>query len=238
MTADRWTQQVRNQLGLGRILALGGPRDGAWITEAAAGAVLRRAMAREPGARLVSLRIALADPQAAGRAAVERPPSALPPGPLRVSARLAAIAAQPLPATAERVRRTLAGAARELGLAVAEVDLRVTELLDGAPAGAEAERPVAPRPAAVAGDDTDEVRAAEAVRSVPGVDCLTAVLGRPVHIGTHARHGSALPQRHVRVEFAAGGGRPVLEVARDVRAAVRDALPDRPTAAVLVTSVG
>ncbi|MGA6226178.1 nucleopolyhedrovirus P10 family protein, partial [Streptomyces umbrinus] len=48
MTADRWTQAVRNQLGLGRLLPLGGPHDGAWITEAAATAVLRRAARSVP----------------------------------------------------------------------------------------------------------------------------------------------------------------------------------------------
>lgn len=44
MTADGWTSAVRHQLSLGRLLPLGGPRDGAWITEAAAEAVLRRAV--------------------------------------------------------------------------------------------------------------------------------------------------------------------------------------------------
>ncbi|MGW0417238.1 nucleopolyhedrovirus P10 family protein, partial [Streptomyces collinus] len=40
MTADGWTQGVRHQLALGRLLPLGGPRDGAWIAEGAAAAVL------------------------------------------------------------------------------------------------------------------------------------------------------------------------------------------------------
>ncbi|MGC3004257.1 nucleopolyhedrovirus P10 family protein, partial [Streptomyces sp. G35A] len=35
-TADRWTRAVREQVGLGRLLPLGGPRDGAWIAERAA----------------------------------------------------------------------------------------------------------------------------------------------------------------------------------------------------------
>ncbi|MEU9384064.1 hypothetical protein AB0D38_25170, partial [Streptomyces sp. NPDC048279] len=34
MTADRWTEAVRHPLGLGRLLPLGGPHDGAWVTEA------------------------------------------------------------------------------------------------------------------------------------------------------------------------------------------------------------
>ncbi|MDX2827469.1 nucleopolyhedrovirus P10 family protein, partial [Streptomyces ipomoeae] len=63
MTADAWTKAVRRQLGLGRVLALGGPRDGAWITERAAEAVLRRAAADVRGARLGPLRISLAAPE-------------------------------------------------------------------------------------------------------------------------------------------------------------------------------
>ncbi|MER5829185.1 nucleopolyhedrovirus P10 family protein, partial [Streptomyces mirabilis] len=51
MTADRWTQAVRRQLGLGRLLPLGHPRDGAWIAEEAADAFLRRAAADVPAVR-------------------------------------------------------------------------------------------------------------------------------------------------------------------------------------------
>ncbi|MDF3147647.1 nucleopolyhedrovirus P10 family protein, partial [Streptomyces sp. T21Q-yed] len=61
-TADRWTQAVKRQLGLGRLLPLGGPHDGAWITEGAAEAVLRRAAEDMRGVRLDALRIALVDP--------------------------------------------------------------------------------------------------------------------------------------------------------------------------------
>ncbi|MYT04947.1 nucleopolyhedrovirus P10 family protein, partial [Streptomyces sp. SID5470] len=35
MTAEQWARTVRRQLGLGRLLPLGGPRDGAWISEEA-----------------------------------------------------------------------------------------------------------------------------------------------------------------------------------------------------------
>ncbi|MGW4007061.1 hypothetical protein ACWEGM_35730, partial [Streptomyces nigra] len=42
-TADRLQRAVRRQTGLGRLLPLGGARDGAWIFEKAAEAVLRRA---------------------------------------------------------------------------------------------------------------------------------------------------------------------------------------------------
>ncbi|MYR88290.1 nucleopolyhedrovirus P10 family protein, partial [Streptomyces sp. SID685] len=40
---DAWTQVVRHHVGLGRMLPLGGPEDGTWIAEDAAGAVLRGA---------------------------------------------------------------------------------------------------------------------------------------------------------------------------------------------------
>ncbi|MYU64115.1 nucleopolyhedrovirus P10 family protein, partial [Streptomyces sp. SID69] len=57
---DAWTQVVRHQVGLGRLLPLGGPGDGAWIAEDAAGAALRVAVADGlPGVRLGALRIGL-----------------------------------------------------------------------------------------------------------------------------------------------------------------------------------
>ncbi|MFS4097347.1 nucleopolyhedrovirus P10 family protein, partial [Streptomyces sp. AF1A] len=56
--ADTWTQAVRHQLGLGRLLPLGGSRDGAWIAERAATAVLVRAADGVPGVRLGALRLA------------------------------------------------------------------------------------------------------------------------------------------------------------------------------------
>ncbi|MEV0441131.1 nucleopolyhedrovirus P10 family protein [Streptomyces spectabilis] len=142
MTGDGWASVVRRQLGLGRVLPLGGAGDGAWLTEAAATAVLRRAAERVTGARLTSVRLALADPDAAYGAAagvppdacaatVPAPPSALPPGPLRISGECAAGTAEPLPAVASRLRAALATtAADRLGLAVTTVDLRVTALLD------------------------------------------------------------------------------------------------------------
>src|SRR5256885_5383132 len=108
MTAERWAQTVRHQLGLGRLLPLGGPHDGAWISEEAAGAVLRRAAEELRGVRLDALRISLADPDTAVDPVVPPPPSALPPGPLRVTADFAATASEPLPTTAAVVRTTLA----------------------------------------------------------------------------------------------------------------------------------
>ncbi|MEV6958318.1 nucleopolyhedrovirus P10 family protein [Streptomyces sp. NPDC051207] len=131
MTADGWKRAVRQQLGLGRLLPLGGPRDGAWLAEAAAGAVLRRAARDVPGVRPDGLRIALADPEDTDDPVVPPPPGALPPGPLRVTADFAATAAEPLPTTASRLRAALSAAAADrLGLRVTEVDLRVTALLE------------------------------------------------------------------------------------------------------------
>ncbi|WP_432053908.1 hypothetical protein [Streptomyces sp. bgisy022] len=132
MTAERWTRAVREQVGLGRFLPLGGPLDGAWIAERAAAAVLRSAVRDVDGVRLGDLRIGLAAPGSAGEPVVPGPPSALPPGPLRVTAQCAATAAEPLPVAAERLRTALVRACAErVGLVVEEVDLRVTDLLDG-----------------------------------------------------------------------------------------------------------
>ncbi|MFD5256211.1 nucleopolyhedrovirus P10 family protein [Streptomyces bobili] len=246
MTADRWTRVVREQLGMGRLLPLGEPRDGAWISEEAAQEVLRRAARELPGVRLGVLRIAVADPGRAHEPAVPAPPSALPPGPLRVTAEFAAVASAPLPTTASRLRTALAVAAAErLGLVVAEVDLRVTALLDQAP---EEERPEEVRPEpdsgrrsrpAGAAREGDEARAAEAALAVPGVSALTDVLGRAVRLEERQVEGTAaLPRPHARVEIAVRAGHRALEVAREVRSAVSDALPDQPTVAVLVTAVG
>ncbi|MEV5426752.1 hypothetical protein AB0K85_28895 [Streptomyces cellulosae] len=146
MTADRWARMVRQQVRLGRFLPLGGPYDGAWIAERAASGALRAAAEREvPEVRLDGVRLGLADLDTAVEPAVPAPPSALPPGPLRLTAEFATTAAWPLPETASRLRTALAVAATErVGLDVVEVDLRVTELLDeepGAGRGRAAEPP-------------------------------------------------------------------------------------------------
>ncbi|WP_406448736.1 hypothetical protein OG782_08000 [Streptomyces sp. NBC_00876] len=220
--AQGWTAAVRQRLGLGRLLPLGGPADGAWISERAAVAVLRRAVAVPgPGPVLGELRIAVADTEAAPAPQVPSPPSALAPGPLRIEATMAATADQPLPVAAAALRSALlTAAARRLGLVVAEVDLQVTELLDTAP-----ERP-APEP--------DEVRPAQpegvagrAAAGVKGVSTLTRVLGTAVHTGAD----------HVRVELATEGGHRALDVARAVRVAVAEAVEGHPPVAVLVTAV-
>ncbi|MDQ0580161.1 nucleopolyhedrovirus P10 family protein [Streptomyces rishiriensis] len=236
MTADGWTSAVRHQLGLGRLLPLGGPRDGAWITEAAAEAVLREAVRDLTGLRMGALRIALADPAGVHEPAVPPPPSALPPGPLRVTADIAASSSEPLPTAASRLRTALAAAATDrLGLVVAEVDVRVTALLDEDPEP-EPVRPV-PGPQHVgAAQHGDEARATVAALSVPGVTRLTDVVDRAVRI-EERQHTTALPNRHARVEIAVKASHQALEVAARVRGVVSEALRDHPTVSVLVTAV-
>lgn len=227
---------------MGRLLPLGGPRDGAWIAEAAAAAVLARAVAAGvPQVRLGALRIGLADPEAAPEPAVPRPPGALPPGALRVTADFAATAAEPLPAVAALLRGALATAATgRLGLTVSEVDLRVTDLLDAGTTDTPAERASRPTPAR-APSDPDEARVAAAVLAVPGVTSLTGsaggLLGGAVHLEQLTTE-AALPHRHVRVELAASADHRTLDVTHAVRTAVHTVLEDRPTVAVVVTAVG
>ncbi|WP_328337716.1 nucleopolyhedrovirus P10 family protein [Streptomyces violaceus] len=236
MTGDQWTRAVRLQMGLGRLLPLGDARDGAWIAEQAAEAVLRRAAQDAPGVRVYALRVALADQAETGEPAVPAPPSAQPPGPLRVTAEVAATASQPLPATASLLRAMLATAATQrLGLAVTEVDLRVTGLLDEEPEPGPAVR--LPEPLRAARPvDGDEARVAAAALQVPGVLHLTAALGHPVHIEELAG-GAALPHRHVRLELAVAADHRARDVAREVRTAVRKTLSDHPTVAVLVSGI-
>ncbi|WP_338695136.1 nucleopolyhedrovirus P10 family protein [Streptomyces sp. Q6] len=246
MTVDRWGQAVRQQLGLGRLLPLGGPGDGAWITEPAARAALTRAVSQVRGVRLGSLRLELADPEHAGESTVPAPPSALPPGPLRIVAQCAAAAEEPLPSAAGRLREALARAADEgLGLVIAEVDLQVTALLDddaarSAPADASPPEPGEPGASEDKGPgEGDAGRAAEAALAVPGVTRLTGSLGglgRAVHIESRSPEAAvSLPSRHVRVELSVAPEARALDVTRAVREAVTTALPDGPTVAVLVT---
>ncbi|MFD4728741.1 nucleopolyhedrovirus P10 family protein [Streptomyces seoulensis] len=237
MTAD-WTQAVRQRLAPGRLLPLGGSRDGAWMTERAAASVLAQAAAGVPGAWLGTLRIGPADPPRTREPVVPAPPSALWPGPLRVTADFAATAARPLPETADRLREALDAAAERLGLTVTEVDLRVTDLLEPP-----AEPPPAPQaqraPDAERTTDPDEAAVAAAVLTVAGVTRLTAAFGDRGHAVRVQRRESdaALPHRHVYVEVATDSAHRATEVAQRVRAAVRDTLEDRPTVAVLVTGV-
>ncbi|MFI1012108.1 hypothetical protein [Streptomyces sp. NPDC020965] len=222
---------VRARLGLGRLLPLGGPEDGAWLTEQAADPVLRLAAGRIEGAVPGRLRVTPADPDgAAPPGSVPAPPSALPPGPLRIEADFAATADLPLPAVASAVRDALFTAAvEELGLTVTEVDLRVTELLDapeGDGAATAGESPTATPPVggrAVSVADP----AARVAAAAPGVARLTATLGAAVHLASD----------HVRVEVAVARGHRPLDVVRAVRAAVSAELGDGRPVSVLVTAV-
>jgi hypothetical protein len=220
--ADGWAAAVRQRLGLGRLLPLGGPADGAWIAERAVISVLRRSVgASGPGPVLGDVRITVADPDAAPDPALPSPPSALPPGPLRIEATMSATADRPLPAAAAALRSALLTAATQrLGLVVGEVDLQVTELLDTVPDRA------APEPAAVRGSEP-EGAAGTAAAAVPGVATLTRVLGGAVHSAAD----------HVRVELATDANHRALDVARAVRTAVADAVDGHPPVTVLVTSV-
>ncbi|MFH0244945.1 hypothetical protein ACGRHY_21555 [Streptomyces sp. HK10] len=246
MATDRLAQTVRRQIGFGRLLPLGGAEDGAWIAERAAAGVLRQAADGLPGVRPGTLRLSPAEPGAGGEPAVPMPPSALPPGPVRISAEFEAGAEEPLPAAADRLRSALAEAAdRRLGLVVAAVDLRITGLLDGPGGGPPPEEPFG---GTGAGEIPDTGEAGTAVGAaalaVPGVVRLAPELGgaaralRTVDTGDGA---GAAPGRHVRVQFAVAADHRALDVARGVRdAAARAAAAGAPgpvTVAAVVTEV-
>ncbi|MEV4683789.1 hypothetical protein [Streptomyces kurssanovii] len=219
-TPDAVLRRVRGALGLGRLLALGGPADGAWLSESAAAAVLRRAAASVPGAVLNDVRLSLADPEAAESPTVPAPPAALWPGPLRLEAGVSVWdLAEPLPALTAALRAALLDAAAEvLGLTVTVVDLRVDALLDAAPG-----TPAAPAaPAAV--EPFDPV--GTAVAATAGVAHLTGTLGAAVH---HAPD-------HVRVELATAEEHRALDVARAVRRVVAGALEDDRAVTVVITA--
>ncbi|MFF3556888.1 hypothetical protein ACWD4V_10335 [Streptomyces tsukubensis] len=223
---------VRERLAPGRLLPLGPAEDGAWLTERAARAVLRRAAEPIAGVRLIGsrrgvpgVRLALDDPGSAAVSPVPPPPGALPHGPLRITGEVAveraALARAPLPELASELRGALLTAAEEtLGLVVAGADLRMAQLLDTA--ADPAERNEAAPPSAVPADGP----VAEAVAGVEGVAGLTGTLGRPVH----------RTEDRVRVEFAVAAGHRPLTVVRAVRAAVAPLVAGIPVA-VLVTEV-
>ncbi|MGW4033529.1 hypothetical protein ACWEFL_30245 [Streptomyces sp. NPDC004838] len=226
---------VRRRLGLGRLLPLGEAGDGAWLTEQAAEAELRLAAEGVATAVLGTVRLSLADPEAAGPPAVPPPPSALSPGPLRITAEFAATARQPLPDTAAVLRDALFTAARrKLDLLVSEVDLRATDLFDAPPApGPDAEEGEVKHPAPVpgpagAGPSSPAGPAALAASTARGVAYLTDTLGAPVHASAN----------HVRVEVAVARGHRPLDAVRAVREAVSTALGDDRPVSVLVTAVG
>lgn len=244
MVTDRLAQTVREQLRLGRLLPLGEREDGSWITERAAAEVLGRAAAEVPDAHLGSLRIAPADPDAVEGPAVPPPPSALPPGPLRIAAECGATLAEPLPVTADRLRDVLRDAAADrLGLLVEAVDIRVTEVLEELPALRHHQPPPPPRPrpqpptpaAGSPAPDSTAAAVGRAIASVPGVARLAPVLGSPRAV--------RIEGAHIRVELAVAAGHRAVDVARAVRTAVARSAPvpapgaQPPTVAVLVTAV-
>ncbi|MBQ1161574.1 hypothetical protein ACH4RA_16550 [Streptomyces smyrnaeus] len=264
MTAERLTQVVRQQLGMGRLLPLGEAADGAWVTEEAALDVLRRAV---PDTRLSAMRVELSGPGTWTEPAVPPPPSALPPGPLTLTAELAVPADRPVPAAADEVRHALLAAAeRELGLALESVDLRVTELMD-APGDMTAPAP-GRAPAAGQGSDTEATGAAgtaeatgaagaahqeaadrvrRAVLAVDGVARLAPVVGPALSrvaagpaINSVRIEGDPEAGRcHVLLQLGVSPTRRVLATARAAGAAARGVLgaADQVTVAVLVTAV-
>ncbi|GAA2317730.1 hypothetical protein OG436_08950 [Streptomyces caniferus] len=240
MAANQVAQSVRTQLGIGRVLPLGGPADGSWITEQAAAGALRAAAGTPAGVRIGTLRLSVADPGQAPEPVVPAPPSALPPGPLRIEADFAAVADRPLPAVADEVRTALLEAAvRELGLVVGVVDLQVSALLEAgeaqSPPPAERAKGPAATPAEVSGDRTGATQEGPAeltavAREVPGVARLAPVLGgrsRPVRFS----------DGHVLIQVATAPGYRALDVSCAVRRAVAAAPAAPSTVAVLVTAV-
>ncbi|KOG30810.1 hypothetical protein [Streptomyces resistomycificus] len=250
MKTEAWTQAVRQQLDVGRLLPLGRPDDGAWITEQAAVRALARAAAEIPEVRLKTLRIGSAPLEPVSEPAVRPPASALPPGPLRIEAAFTASLGRPLSETADQLRSALLHAAVErLGLATVTADLRVTDLDEGPGTGVESRTAAgavrsAPDTAAARNSPPPQAGTArgpagefaEVATGVEGVARLTTVLGsRPVRVDHH----DDPPGRHVEVHLAVAPGHHPLEVARAVRAAVADAAGGDgrgpATAAVLIT---
>ncbi|MFF8788411.1 hypothetical protein [Streptomyces sp. NPDC015125] len=238
MAANQWAQAVRVALGIGRVLPLGGPADGSWITEQAAAGVLRAAAGTPAGVHLGVLRLSVADAARAPRPVVPAPPSALPPGPLRIEADFATVADRPLTTVADQVRTALLEASvRELGLVVGVVDLQVSGLLDEGevPSPPPAARTQGPRATPVPDEGTGAAQEGPAgisavARGVPGVARLEAVLG-----------GASRPVRctdgHVLIQLATAPGYRALDVSCAVRQAVAAAPAAPSTVAVLVTAV-
>ncbi|MFE5596307.1 hypothetical protein [Streptomyces sp. NPDC056549] len=226
-TAEGWTAAVRDRLAPGRLLPLGEAGDGAWITERAARGLLGPAAAAVRGVVPGALRIG-PDPLAGDDGAAQAgplpvPPGGLGPGPLRITADFGAVAGRPLPDLAGELRAALLGAARDgLGLRVAAVDLRVTELLDAEPPEAE---PAAPPPGRPAPATDDPV--ALAVLRVEGVAGVTDIWGPPVHRGPD----------QVRVELAVTAGHRPLDVARAARSAATAAAGGATAVTVLVSEL-
>ncbi|MFE6711418.1 hypothetical protein [Streptomyces sp. NPDC057695] len=209
-TADGWTAAVRDRLSPGRLLPLGAVAERAWITERAVREALDRAASAVPGAVPGRMRIGPAE---------ESGPDA---GAVLITAPFDAVAGRALPELAGELRTALLAAAEDgLGLVVAGVDLRVTELLDTPPEPDAGSAP-APGPTSPATDDP----VALAALGVPGVAAVTDTLGPPVR----RRPGE------VRVELAVTAGSRPLDVARAVRTAVAAAVPEEGVGVGVVVS--
>ncbi|MFI9743695.1 hypothetical protein [Streptomyces sp. NPDC052494] len=226
-TAEGWTAAVRARLAPGRLLPLGAPEDGAWITERAARTVLDGAAAAVRGAVPGELRIG-PDPEAVPGTGTEAVPgtgtdAGPAEGALRISVGFGAVAGRPLPEIAAELRAALLAAAEDgLGLVVAAVDLRVTELLDAAPENSGPATPPPGRPSPA----TDDPAALAALR-VEGVAGVTDAVGPPVRRGSDG----------VRVEIAVTAGHRPLDVARAARNAVTAAAPEATAVTVLVSEL-
>ncbi|MGW7430557.1 hypothetical protein ACWGIN_13520 [Streptomyces sp. NPDC054861] len=222
-TAENWAATVRKRLGPGRLLPLGEATDGAWLTEEAARGVLLAAAASVRGVLPGTLRVGLVEP--GGTEPFPVPPGGLPPGPLRITAEFAARDSTPLPGLAQALREALFAAAETaLGLVVVEVDLRVTDLVEGG--DGERNSPPAPPPP---GRTSPAASAPEALAAlaVDGVAALTDVLGSPVH---RAEDG-------LRMEVAVTAGHRALDVAKAVRARVAATAPEAAAVTVLITEI-
>ncbi|MEU8478500.1 nucleopolyhedrovirus P10 family protein [Streptomyces hygroscopicus] len=258
MVTDRLAQTVREQLRLGRLLPLGGREDGSWITERAASEVLGRAAAEVADVRLTTLRIAPADPGTAESPAVPPPPSALPPGPLRIAAECGATPAEPFPATADRLREVLLGAAADrLGLLVEAVDVRVTEVLEApaepprpapphhepqpppAPPHPQPQPPPAPAPPQPQPQPSPPTSPRPPRSAAEGHDpATTAAASAAASVPGVARLAPVLGSpravriegAHIRIELAVAAHHRALDVARAVRTAVAQSAPPPATA--------
>ncbi|MEU6983396.1 hypothetical protein ABZ946_08215 [Streptomyces sp. NPDC046324] len=215
---------VRERLKPGRLLPLGEAKDGAWLTERAAREVLLRGLTAVRGVVPGKLRVGLAEVGPEAPFAV--PPGGLPPGPLRITGEFAMEAGpaadRPLPVVAEEVRTALfATAERDLGLAIAAVDLRVTGFAEGSPDSGVATPPPG-RTTQVVDDPV-----ARAVLKVEGVAGLTSVLGFPVRRTTST----------LRLELAVARGHRALNVARAARTLAAATDPEAAEITILVSEI-
>lgn len=146
--AGRIMDVVRLELRPGRTLPLGDEDEDVWIVEAAAARTIRAAVETLPGVRAGSCRIDIAPLEAAhGRPAPVVPSGRLLRGPVRVRVEIQVALAWNLRDVADRARqRVLAAADTDLGMRVAEIDVRIADIIDdgaeddGVDYGAEGER--------------------------------------------------------------------------------------------------